>query len=60
LKAARDLLLVTKADKFEFLAPAPRVVRPFADFAQLQCVVSFETELAIASAVIKSVLTKDG
>lgn len=34
--------------------------RPYPDFAQLQFVVSFETEVVEASAVINSVLTKDG
>ena len=60
LKAATDVLACTKAGNLEFLAPAPLVARPFPDFAQLQCVVSFETELVFASAVIRSVLTKDG
>ncbi|KAF5511864.1 putative indole-3-pyruvate monooxygenase YUCCA4 [Colletotrichum siamense] len=60
LKAARDLLPTTKASNFAFLAPAPVVDRPYDDFAQLQFVVSFETDLVVASAVIKAVLTKDG
>jgi hypothetical protein len=60
LKAARDLFINTKATNFEFLTPAPVVSRPYPDFAQLQIVVSFETELVNASAVINSVLTKEG
>ncbi|OQV06668.1 hypothetical protein CLAIMM_11209 [Cladophialophora immunda] len=60
LKAATDLFPTTRATNFKFLKPAPNVARPFADFAQLQFVVSFETELVIASAVINSVLTKEG
>lgn len=34
--------------------------RPYPDFSQLQFVVSFETEVVTASAVINAVLTKDG
>ncbi|KAJ4269875.1 hypothetical protein NW762_001544 [Fusarium torreyae] len=60
LKAAQDLLPKTKASNFAFLKPAPTVDRAYDDFAQLQIIVSFETELVIASAVIKAVLTKDG
>ncbi|KAK2762373.1 flavin-containing monooxygenase [Colletotrichum kahawae] len=60
LKAARDLLPTTKASNFAFLTPAPVVDRPYDDFAQLQFVVSFETDLVVASAVIKAVLTKEG
>ncbi|CAG8247605.1 unnamed protein product [Penicillium salamii] len=60
LKAATDLLPQTKARNFEFLAPAPSVSRPYPDFSQLQFVVSFETEVVTASAVINAVLTKDG
>lgn len=33
---------------------------PFPDFAQLQFVIGFETETALASAVITAVLTKKG
>lgn len=60
LKAATDLLPTTKATNFKFLTPRPNVSRPYSDFAQLQFVVSFETELVVASAVINSVLTKEG
>merc|ERR1711939_1129874 len=60
LKAATDLFPTTKATNFKFLKPEPVVSRPYPDFAQLQCVVSFETELVVASAVINSVLTKNG
>ncbi|KAM0190642.1 hypothetical protein ACHAPI_009314 [Fusarium lateritium] len=60
LKAAQDLLPTTKASNFAFLEPAPVVDRPYDDYAQLQFVVSFETELLVASAVIKAVLTKEG
>lgn len=60
MKAAQDLLPTTKAFNFAFLKPAPVVDRPYDDFAQLQFVLSFETELVIASAVIKAVLTKEG
>ncbi|TDZ13636.1 putative indole-3-pyruvate monooxygenase YUCCA1 [Colletotrichum orbiculare MAFF 240422] len=60
LKAAQDLLPTTKASEFAFLEPAPVVDRPYEDFSQLQFVVSFETDLVIASAVIKAVLTKHG
>ncbi|TDZ31472.1 hypothetical protein C8035_v001365 [Colletotrichum spinosum] len=60
LKAAQDLLPTTKASEFAFLKPAPIVNRPYEDFSQLQFVVSFETDLIIASAIIKAVLTKHG
>ncbi|KAL3458790.1 hypothetical protein BJX64DRAFT_301721 [Aspergillus heterothallicus] len=60
LKAATDLLPQTKARNFSFLEPAPAVSRPYPDFAQLQFVVLFETEIAFASAVINAVLTHDG
>ena len=60
LKAATDLLPQTKARNFNFLEPAPTVSRPYPDFSQLQFIVSFETELVFASAVINAVLTKDG
>jgi cation diffusion facilitator CzcD-associated flavoprotein CzcO len=42
------------------LEPAPKIVRPYDDFTQLQIVVSFETELVLASAVINAVFTRDG
>ncbi|KPI41581.1 putative indole-3-pyruvate monooxygenase YUCCA4 [Cyphellophora attinorum] len=60
LKAATDLFARTTASNFEFLAPAPQISRPYEDYCQLQFVVSFETELAVASAVINAVMTKDG
>ncbi|KAL4861238.1 hypothetical protein BDV12DRAFT_208250 [Aspergillus spectabilis] len=60
LKAATDLLPQTKARNFGFLAPAPVVSRPYPDYAHLQFVVSFETEVVLASAVINAVLTRDG
>ncbi|OJJ56530.1 hypothetical protein ASPSYDRAFT_155937 [Aspergillus sydowii CBS 593.65] len=60
LKAATDLLPQTKARNFSFLKPAPSVSRPYPDFSQLQFVVSFETEIVLASAVVNAVLTKDG
>jgi hypothetical protein len=60
LKAATDLFPHTRATNFQFLTPSPKVDRPYPDFAQLQFVVSFETEDVVASALINSVLTKDG
>ncbi|RAH72502.1 flavin-containing monooxygenase [Aspergillus aculeatinus CBS 121060] len=60
LKAAQDLFPTTKATNFKFLSPSPAVSRPYSDFAQLQFVVSFETEVVNASAVINAVLTKEG
>lgn len=51
---------MTKATNFEILTPVPTVARPYADFAQLQFVVSFETQIVIGSAVINSVLTNEG
>jgi hypothetical protein len=50
----------TKARSFNFLEPVPSVSRPYSDFSQLQFVVSFETEIVFASAVINAVLTQDG
>jgi hypothetical protein len=60
LKAASDLLPQTRATNFRLLSPAPTIARPYPDYAQLQFVVSFETELVVASAVINSVLTNQG
>ncbi|CAI6088274.1 unnamed protein product [Clonostachys chloroleuca] len=59
LKAATDLF-TTKATDFQLLKPDPNVARPYSDFSQLQFVISFETQDVVASAVINSVLTKDG
>ncbi|KAF2996765.1 hypothetical protein E8E14_003597 [Neopestalotiopsis sp. 37M] len=59
LKAAQDLLPTTKAYNFAFLKPAPSIERPYDDFELLQFVVSFETDLVVASAVVKAVLTQD-
>ena len=58
MKAAQDLLPQTKVSNFTFLRPAPTIAQPYPDFAQLQFVVSFETELVVASAVINAVFTK--
>ncbi|CAI6091934.1 unnamed protein product [Clonostachys chloroleuca] len=60
LRAASDLFPQTKAWNFGFLAPAPKVDRPYPDYAQLQFVVSFETEIVKASAVVNAVFTKEG
>lgn len=60
LKAATDLLPTTKATTFKLLNPQPNFQRPYDDYAQLQFVVSFETDLVVASAVINAILTKDG
>lgn len=60
LKAATDLLPTTKASNFKFLTPAPKIDRPYPDYAQLQFIVSFDTDAVNASAVINAVLTKDG
>ena len=60
LKAATDLFPTTQATNFTFLKPDPVVSRPYPDFAQLQFVVAFETQLVAASAVINAVLTKNG
>ncbi|GMF77448.1 unnamed protein product [Aspergillus oryzae] len=60
LKAATDLFPQTKARSFQFLEPVPTVARPYTDYSYLQFVVSFETELVVASAVINAVLTQDG
>ncbi|KAI0886891.1 FAD/NAD(P)-binding domain-containing protein [Annulohypoxylon maeteangense] len=60
LKAATDLFPNTKATNLEFLKPAPKIDRPYPDYAQLQFVISFETEVVVASAVVNAVLTRDG
>ncbi|KAE8423796.1 hypothetical protein BDV36DRAFT_303184 [Aspergillus pseudocaelatus] len=60
LKAATDLFPQTKARCFKFLEPVPSVSRPYTDYSYLQFVVSFETEIVIASAVINAVLTQEG
>ncbi|KFY76151.1 hypothetical protein V499_04081 [Pseudogymnoascus sp. VKM F-103] len=60
LKAATDLFPQTRATNFKFLSPGPAISRPYPDFAQLQFVVSFETDVVVASAVTNAVLTKDG
>ncbi|KAJ5966552.1 hypothetical protein N7481_013266 [Penicillium waksmanii] len=60
LTAATDLLPQTKARNFNFLEPAPSVSHPYPDFSQLQFVVSFETEVVLASAVINAVFAQDG
>ncbi|OAA59727.1 flavin-containing monooxygenase [Niveomyces insectorum RCEF 264] len=59
-KAAGDLLARTKAHKFAFLTPSPKIDRPYPDYATLQFILSFETEIVKASAVINAVLTKEG
>lgn len=59
LRAATDLFPQTRARNFHFLNPAPKVARPYSDFAHLQFVVSFDTDAVVASAVINSVLTKN-
>ncbi|KAJ4003157.1 hypothetical protein NW752_011668 [Fusarium irregulare] len=60
LKAATDLFPTIKATSFNFLTPAPKIDRPYPDYAQLQFIVSFETQIVNASAVTNAVLTKDG
>ena len=60
LKAATDILPHTKASNFKFLTPSPNVARPYPDFSQLQFIISFETEIVLASAVVNAVLTKEG
>ncbi|KAF2014260.1 FAD/NAD(P)-binding domain-containing protein [Aaosphaeria arxii CBS 175.79] len=59
-KAASDLFPRTRTTNFRFLRPDPKVLRPYPDFAQLQLIASFDTELVNASAVINCVLTKEG
>ncbi|KAL1865141.1 hypothetical protein VTK73DRAFT_5466 [Phialemonium thermophilum] len=59
-RASTDLFATTKATNFQFLPPAPEIVRPYPDFAKLQVVVSFETDLVTASALVNAVFTKEG
>ncbi|RSL45007.1 hypothetical protein CEP54_014452 [Fusarium duplospermum] len=44
LKAATDLFSTTKTTNFKFLTPAPKIDRPYPDYAQLQFIISFETD----------------
>lgn len=60
MKAATDLFPQTKATDFKFLSPSPKVARLYDDFSQLKFVLSFETDLVFASAVINAVLTQEG
>lgn len=60
MSAASDLFKTTVAKNFALLDPAPSISRPFPDFAQLQFVVSFDTDVVGASAVITAVYTKEG
>ena len=60
LQAATDLLPTTQCTNFKLLEPAPKVDRPFPDYAHLQFVAAFETNAVNASAVVNVVLTKDG
>lgn len=54
------MLARTKARNLKFLRPDPKLQRPYPDFAQLQIVLSFETQLVVASAVVNAVLTLEG
>ncbi|KAF2829605.1 FAD/NAD(P)-binding domain-containing protein [Ophiobolus disseminans] len=58
--AAKDVFPTTKVSSFGILTPAPKISRPFPDFEQLQFVISFETDVVNASAVVTAVYTKDG
>lgn len=58
--AAEDIFQTTEVSNFGFLTPAPRISRPFPDFEQLQFVISFDTDIVNASAVITSVYTRAG
>ncbi|KAI1086672.1 hypothetical protein F5B19DRAFT_498132 [Rostrohypoxylon terebratum] len=60
LKAATDLFSHTKATNLKFLTPAPTIHRPYPDYAYLQFIASFETDVVVGSAAVTSVLTKDG
>jgi len=60
LKAAQDVLPANKASNFKFLAPTPSIASPYPGFTKLQVVVSFETPLVTASAVIQAVYTQQG
>lgn len=58
--AATDLFKTTKTSEFALLSPAPEISRPFPDYARLQFVVSFKTDVVGASAVVAAVYTKQG
>lgn len=58
--AAKDVFPTTSVSNFKFLSPAPKISKPFPDFEQLQFVISFDTDVVNASAVVTAVYTKDG
>lgn len=59
-RAAADLVPSTPVRNVAFLKPPPQVKRPYPDLAYLQFVLSFDTDLANAHAVVNAVLTKEG
>ncbi|WWC65532.1 uncharacterized protein I303_108150 [Kwoniella dejecticola CBS 10117] len=59
-RAAQDLLPSTRAKNLKFLAPLPSIQRPYEDLAYLQIVLSLDTELANAHAVVNVVQTAQG
>ncbi|WVW81123.1 hypothetical protein I302_103114 [Kwoniella bestiolae CBS 10118] len=59
-RAAKDLLPTTKASNLQFLTPAPAIQRPYADLSYLQFVISLDTELSNAHAVVNAVQTAQG
>ncbi|WVQ67491.1 uncharacterized protein L199_005691 [Kwoniella botswanensis] len=59
-RAAKDLLPTTKARNLKFLSPAPSIQKPYPDLAYLQFVVSLDTDLANAHAVVQAVSTTQG
>lgn len=50
----------TRCSNFKLLKPAPAIQKPYPDLSFLQFVLSFDTPLVQASAVINAVLTKEG
>ncbi|OWZ42561.1 flavin-containing monooxygenase [Cryptococcus neoformans Tu259-1] len=59
-RAAADLLPSTHCTNFKLLKPAPAIQKPYPDLSFLQFVLSFDTPLVQASAVINAVYTKEG
>lgn len=59
-RAASDILPATPVGNVQYLKPAPSIERPYPDITFLQLVLSFDTNIANAHAVVKAVLTHEG
>lgn len=59
-RAAKDLLPSSPACNVKVMAPLPNLQRPYPDLAFLQFTVSFETDIAMGSAISHAVYTPEG